>query len=555
LAILGLMSLEKRKINENHLPWWTWIAPFFIIEVGDVVSLLFRYSNAYSSFYLPTALGIVLVHWWGPKRVLPSFFIIATFNSWHYDIQTIWLWFAFGVMETGVVWLSWYLFTKRKKGNCSLPDTFNTLSFLAFGIFIPITLEVSIWEFFYHLDGMLPLQDYWERFSRDLLSEFIANLSVGLLALYALTPVMNKWNLLLYPQPLSKRQPVVLAEIKVEIVFIAVFLLSLIFFLPFDRFWFVYGLFSFYLAIRFGFGMAVTGNAILFFVSYLLPLVLNLMSTGTSVSIRGESVNTYLGTLLMYVFATVTGRVISDLKIVKAKLSDQNAELKEINLELDRFVYSVSHDLSAPLKSIMGLVNISKLSNSTQEHRLYFDKIGASVSRLDQFIKEVLEYSQNQRLELIIEPVDIKEVCLEIFENLKYMDSEGKLVIDLNQLQYEVVSTDRSRVKIILNNLLTNAVKYQKRNTDHKPVIRVASSRMGSTFVLKVEDNGEGIRKETLPRIFSMFFRGHETSTGSGLGLYIAREAAEKIGATLSVTSDYGIGSVFTLEFKQGFTE
>jgi two-component system, sensor histidine kinase len=225
------MSIENRTVSEIKLPWWTWIAPFFIIEAGDFVSLLFRYSESYSSFYLPTAIGIVLVHWWGPKRVLPSFFIIATYNSWYYEIQTIWLWFAFGVMETTMVWLSWYLFAKREQGNCSLPDTFNTLSFLAFGIFIPITLEVFFWEFFYYLDGMFPLQDYWQRFSRDLLGELIASLSVGLIALYSLTPFMHRRNLLLYPKYISKPQAVSLSEIKGEVIFILLFLSSLVFFL------------------------------------------------------------------------------------------------------------------------------------------------------------------------------------------------------------------------------------------------------------------------------------------------------------------------------------
>lgn len=539
------------QVSKSQLPWWTWVAPFFVIELGDLVSLLFRYSQTYSAFYLPTAIGIVLVQWWGPKRVLPSFFIIATLNSWYYGIQTIWLWFAFGIVETSIVFLSWYLFRKLAKGDFSLPDTRNTLSFLGYGIFIPISIEVAIWELFYYLDGMFPLQQYWERFSRDILSELIVNLSVGLPALYMITPFMNKLGLLQNPLLTTVLIRVRLSKIGVEVILIIIILILLFFFIPFEKFWFVYGLSSFYLAIRFGFGMALVGNAILFFISYILPILLNFFSSSANFYVEMEMINTYLGTLLLYVFAIVTGRVISDLKSIRMKLNEQNAELSETNLELDRFVYSVSHDLTAPLKSVLGLVNISKLTTNTQEHNLYFEKIGASVSRLDLFIKEVLDYSQNKRLVLQKENVQVREICEEILDNLKYHDSYGKLVVDFDGLRCETVVTDRARLKIIMNNLLTNAVKYQKKNASHEPVIRISSNRSGETILLHIEDNGEGIRPDVLPNIFSMFFRGHENSMGSGLGLYIAKEAAEKLGATISVTSEYGKGSVFTIKINE----
>jgi signal transduction histidine kinase len=103
------------------------------------------------------------------------------------------------------------------------------------------------------------------------------------------------------------------------------------------------------------------------------------------------------------------------------------------------------------------------------------------------------------------------------------------------------------RVKIILNNLLSNAIKYQKELPGHGGLIKISSYKENASIGIAVRDNGDGIRGEILPRIFDMFYRGHERSKGSGLGLYIAKDAAEKIKASLTVQSRFSEGSVFTL--------
>src|SRR5690606_8142393 len=108
---------------------------------------------------------------------------------------------------------------------------------------------------------------------------------------------------------------------------------------------------------------------------------------------------------LLFVFAAITGRVISDLRITEQQLSMQNAQLELANKELDHFVYSVSHDLSAPLKSILGLVAVSRHSKDHKEAELYFDKIETSVLRLEALIREILDYSRNKRQELKFEQI------------------------------------------------------------------------------------------------------------------------------------------------------
>ena len=235
------------------------------------------------------------------------------------------------------------------------------------------------------------------------------------------------------------------------------------------------------------------------------------------------------------------------------RLNQQFLELTQANKELDRFVYSVSHDLSAPLKSILGLVNIGRLSKNSNEQLGYMSKIEASVLRLESFIKEVLDYSQSKRTDIVVEQIKLKDLCNEVLENLRYIEDFTSVEIDMHELSGKEVFNDKLRLKIIINNILTNAIKFQKRIPHHKPLIKISSHNEANTMIINIEDNGEGIHPEVREKIFNMFFRGNQNSKGSGLGLYIAKEAAEKIKGNISVNSEYGKGSIFTIELENLF--
>ncbi len=103
---------------------------------------------------------------------------------------------------------------------------------------------------------------------------------------------------------------------------------------------------------------------------------------------------------------------------------------------------------------------------------------------------------------------------------------------------------------MIINNVLTNAIKYQKHLPGYNGQIKIYSTLKTSGVLLHVEDNGEGMTPEVIQKLFAMFFRGTQKSKGSGLGLYIAKEAAGKIDSYITVKSVYGEGSVFTIDLK-----
>jgi signal transduction histidine kinase len=261
----------------------------------------------------------------------------------------------------------------------------------------------------------------------------------------------------------------------------------------------------------------------------------------------------HLGMITMFFVSSLIGRAISDfrkkeneLTLQKKQLENANELLNKTNSELDRFVYSVSHDISAPLKSIKGLVTLSRLDKDPAITESYLGKIEASVQKLEGFVGEVLDHSRTVRKEIQVEPVQIESLVNDIYDNLKYLDNFNRINF-IFDFKVPVISTDRFLIKVALSNLLSNAIKYQKRYQDHPAEITVSTELINGQIQVGIADNGEGIADAYKDRIFEMFYRGTSNSTGSGLGLYIAKEAVQKLRGSITVDTTYGKGSIFTL--------
>ncbi len=239
---------------------------------------------------------------------------------------------------------------------------------------------------------------------------------------------------------------------------------------------------------------------------------------------------------------------ISERKNAESMVLKQKDELEKANKELDRFVYSVSHDLKSPLSSVLGLITITEMSDDLEEAKKCVGMMRNRINQLNKFIEEIIEYSRNTRKEIRHnDTVIIRSQVNEILENLEYLDNRNKIEIQNDIDPEHCVSSDESRLKIILNNLIGNAIKYHDYSKE-KPYIKLSSvKKSNGTIEIIVEDNGTGIDKELQERVFEMFYRASESSDGSGLGLYIAREMAEALKGTLSLESEKGKGSKFTI--------
>lgn len=224
------------------------------------------------------------------------------------------------------------------------------------------------------------------------------------------------------------------------------------------------------------------------------------------------------------------------------QLAEQNQELKKVNEELDNFVYRVSHDLRAPNSSILGLIDIIlHQEEDPEEIKKLLRLIKESLKKQDDFIKDILSYSKNARLELKVEPVDFHETLESIFSQLLYT-STGKVVRHIEVNQSRPFVTDKSRLNIVLNNLISNALKYlSPGRVPGKVSVHVQTTE--SEAHITIEDNGIGIEEKYLPRVFEMFYRATDQKPGSGLGLYIVKEAMQKLGGEISLQSEPGKGT------------
>ena len=227
-------------------------------------------------------------------------------------------------------------------------------------------------------------------------------------------------------------------------------------------------------------------------------------------------------------------------------VEEKNKELHKLNTELDSFVYSVSHDLRAPLSSILGLISISKIDKDGSSLSTYLDKIETSVNKLDDFIKEIISYSRNVRLKVEVEEIDLRLLIEEVIEGLAFMNTEDHIQVSIDSAGKPTIHSDKTRLLVILNNIISNAFRYYKTYINDS-FIKIKIVVTNTRAIITVEDNGIGIKPDRLKKVFEMFYRGTDTSNGSGLGLYIAQESVAKLDGTITVVSEYERGTTFTI--------
>lgn len=233
-----------------------------------------------------------------------------------------------------------------------------------------------------------------------------------------------------------------------------------------------------------------------------------------------------------------------DQKLLERQLNKRIEELKNSNKSLDHFVYGATHDLKAPLASISGLINILKREQDAGQRELYIQMMEKSVHRLNEFIKEIVDYSRNANQEVKRDQIDFQPLVEEIFESMAHLENAAKIKPVIHIEQDFPFLTDAHRLKVVLNNLVSNAYKYSSSHRrDSFIEVWVKVSPVKAT--IQVKDNGQGIGKNHIEKIFDMFFRASEGQGGTGLGLYIVKETLDKMQGTIHVVSELGQGTNF----------
>jgi len=236
---------------------------------------------------------------------------------------------------------------------------------------------------------------------------------------------------------------------------------------------------------------------------------------------------------------------ITDRKRSEERLQTLAEKLSLSNKELEQFAYVASHDLQEPLRMVASYVQLLQ--------RRYQDKLGPEaneyisyavdgVVRMKELINDLLIYSRLNTQELPLESTDCNEVMNKVIANLKQAIHETGAEVTFDPLP--VLMANPLQMTQLLQNLVSNGIKFHR---ELPPKVHVTARQSDSEWLFSVKDNGIGIEKEFLDRIFVIFQRLHNYKEypGTGIGLAICKKIVEKLGGHIWVESDFGKGSTF----------
>lgn len=204
----------------------------------------------------------------------------------------------------------------------------------------------------------------------------------------------------------------------------------------------------------------------------------------------------------------------------------------------------MSHDLRAPLNSLTGQTNLLK-EETNPEIRNQLKKFQEeSIAKLDKFILDILQISKVQRQEKVIDTFELPELIHSTVETLQFSNIGYEIEKHKGP---KLLKFDRNRLKIILNNLISNAFFYSKSTDDS--LIELKSVIDSNRLTISVWDNGIGISEKDINKVFDLFYRGNTQREGTGIGLSMLKETVEKSGGRISVSSKEGEFTCFTVDF------
>jgi signal transduction histidine kinase len=225
---------------------------------------------------------------------------------------------------------------------------------------------------------------------------------------------------------------------------------------------------------------------------------------------------------------------ITRLELVKAKSA------------IEQFIYSCSHTLRAPLKSIAGLVYLLKNSDTHKDidPKFFLESIEKTVEKMELVLNDLELFLSNSRHTVTTQVVDVKSVVREVIAGTQPLHGENKIDFSIACQQPVPFFSDKNRLEIVLSHVVSNAIQFQDESKG-KIKIGIQIKVTSSSCSIHVRDNGIGISSSVLPHIFQLFYRGSNKSTGSGVGLYIVKEVLNKMGGTIIVRSTESKGSTF----------
>ena len=240
--------------------------------------------------------------------------------------------------------------------------------------------------------------------------------------------------------------------------------------------------------------------------------------------------------------ALLAGIMLSKLHSSQKVIIDQNLALNNMNERINKFAYTLTHDLWAPISSMTGLVSVLEREKDINQIPSYTQMMRESLAVQDKYIHEVLDTIQNQN-EKKDEVCNLAEIVHDMISQNGYF-AGGEKVKFLSELEVWELKCNIADIKVVFNNLISNAIKYADFSKPEQ-WIKVKSYRKDQQCIIEIEDNGLGIKPEQKGNIFNKFFKSGINKKSMGLGLYFTKQAIEEMNGTIAVKSLLGIGTSF----------
>jgi len=246
-------------------------------------------------------------------------------------------------------------------------------------------------------------------------------------------------------------------------------------------------------------------------------------------------------------------KIVLALDVSERKEAEK--EIQALIFELDNFVYRASHDLRGPLARLKGLSQVALMEIKDEVSRNYFNLINTSANVLDNTLVRLLSINNLKHTVLEEEKVNIHELIENIIQIKKELIESAGINFQNEISENLYINADKNVLKLAIQNILENSIQYRNVDEQHTNnlYIRVSSAIENQKLKLIFEDNGIGIEESQVDKIFTIFHRGTEKSEGSGLGLYIAKIAMDKMRGSIRLANHQKSNTVFELTLPEQY--